>query len=109
MRTMLNNCSDPSGNEQVPVYRTVVRDKACSVKFLDSGEGSTVLLASYYGSGNTWMRHLIETSTGIYTGSVYTDHALYDQGRPIMSHHRSSEDLKCGSMLMYFQVTFEIF
>lgn len=34
------------------------------------------LLYSFPGSGNTWVRLLIELSTGIYTGSVYDDHAL---------------------------------
>ena len=30
-------------------------------------------LASFPGSGNTWMRHLIEGATGIFTGSRYKD------------------------------------
>ena len=37
-----------------------------------------VLLLSYQGSGNTWTRLLLEYSTGIYTGSVYSDTTLYD-------------------------------
>lgn len=36
-----------------------------------------VALASFPGSGNTWVRHLIETASGIYTGSVYKDANLY--------------------------------
>ncbi|XP_045205635.2 WSCD family member CG9164-like [Mercenaria mercenaria] len=32
-----------------------------------------VALASYPGSGNTWTRELIETTTGLHTGSIYTD------------------------------------
>ena len=34
------------------------------------------LLLSFPGSGNTWTRLLIEVSTGIYTGDIYTDHSL---------------------------------
>ena len=37
-------------------------------------------LASYPGSGNTWIRWLIEAATGIYTGSVYKDAHLYFEG-----------------------------
>ena len=35
-----------------------------------------VALASFPGSGNTWMRFLIEQGTRVYTGSVYKDAAL---------------------------------
>ena len=40
-------------------------------------------LASYPGSGNTWVRYLIETATGVYTGSIYKDVDLYFQGKII--------------------------
>ncbi|XP_002739606.2 sialate:O-sulfotransferase 1-like [Saccoglossus kowalevskii] len=39
-----------------------------------------VALASPPGSGNTWVRHLLQQSTGIYTGSVFTDGKLYRAG-----------------------------
>ena len=35
--------------------------------------GPTTGLVSVPGSGNTWVRHLLELSSGILTGSVYTD------------------------------------
>ena len=35
--------------------------------------GPVTLLTSYPGSGNSWVRQLIETATGIYTGSVFCD------------------------------------
>lgn len=35
-----------------------------------------VALASFQGSGNTWVRHLLEQATGLYTGSVYCDETL---------------------------------
>lgn len=37
---------------------------------------SLVALASFQGSGNTWVRHLLEQATGINTGSIYCDTTL---------------------------------
>lgn len=37
---------------------------------------SVVALVSFQGSGNTWVRHLLEQATGVYTGSVYCDTTL---------------------------------
>nr|XP_054760337.1 WSC domain-containing protein 2-like [Lytechinus pictus] len=37
-------------------------------------------LASFPGSGNTWMRYLLERASGFYTGSVYNDKGLYNGG-----------------------------
>ena len=34
---------------------------------------STVALASFPGSGNTWLRHMLEGASGIFTGSRYKD------------------------------------
>ena len=34
---------------------------------------SPVVLASFPGSGNTWLRHMIEGAGGIFTGSRYKD------------------------------------
>ncbi|XP_046655773.1 WSC domain-containing protein 1-like [Daphnia pulicaria] len=39
-----------------------------------------VALASFPGSGNTWVRGLIEAASGIYTGSIYKDANLYLHG-----------------------------
>lgn len=39
-------------------------------------------LASYPGSGNTWLRHLLQQSTGIATGSEYVDLSLKHRGFP---------------------------
>ena len=41
---------------------------------------TTIPLLSFPGSGNTWLRHLIEQASGIYTGSVYNDWRLYKNG-----------------------------
>lgn len=37
-------------------------------------------LVSFPGSGNTWLRYLLETSTGVFTGSVYTDRQIISKG-----------------------------
>ncbi len=44
--------------------------------FMNGTNRRTVLLMSYPGSGNTWVRGLLERATGICTGSVYCDSAL---------------------------------
>ena len=35
--------------------------------------GPTVALGSFPGSGNSWVRQLLESATGIYTGALYCD------------------------------------
>ena len=35
-----------------------------------------VALVSFHGSGNTWVRYLLEQVTGVYTGSIYCDQSL---------------------------------
>ncbi|XP_069135593.1 WSCD family member AAEL009094-like [Argopecten irradians] len=39
-------------------------------------------LVSFPGSGNTWLRHVIQQATGVATGSTYTDAALKRDGFP---------------------------
>ena len=39
-----------------------------------------VALASFPGSGNTWLRYLLQQSTGILTGSVFADPSLQEIG-----------------------------
>ena len=43
---------------------------------------SVVALASFPGSGNTWVRYLLQQTTGIITGSVYKEHTLLRNGFP---------------------------
>ena len=35
-----------------------------------------VALVSFHGSGNTWVRYLLEQATGVYSGSIYCDPSL---------------------------------
>lgn len=41
-----------------------------------------VALVSFPGSGNTWLRYLIQQATGYFTGSVYKDYGLLKNGFP---------------------------
>ena len=52
-----------------------------SLKILDPPGPITGLL-SFPGSGNTWLRHLIQRATGFLTGSVYFAPFLYHNGFP---------------------------
>jgi len=42
--------------------------------------GQVVALVSFPRLGNSWVRQLLETSTSVYTGSVYCDHAYIEAG-----------------------------
>ncbi|XP_064093196.1 sialate:O-sulfotransferase 2-like [Macrobrachium nipponense] len=53
-----------------------------------------IWLLSYPGSGNTWMRYLLEGATGIFTGSVYDDKILFEGG-----YLGELEDVKSGRTL----------
>ena len=52
-----------------------------TVQFIRNGSLPPMALASYSGSGNTWTRGLIERLTGYFTGSAYSDKALYMKGK----------------------------
>ena len=51
------------------------------LQYLDP-PGPKTALASYPGSGNTWVRYLIQHISGYITGSVYNDHSLKKIGFP---------------------------
>ncbi|KAJ2942947.1 hypothetical protein O0L34_g15137 [Tuta absoluta] len=55
--------------------------------------GDPVALVSYPGSGNTWLRYLLQQATGIVTGSIYMDHGLRLHGFP-------AENVSDGSVLV---------
>lgn len=69
-----------------------VRRIAFAVKFHVLGQ-KRVALASFPRSGNTWLRHLLETATGQQTGTIYSREAkagLIDQGVVVKTHMRDS-------------------
>ena len=59
---------------------------------LKAKPGPVVALASFPGSGNTWLRYLLQQFSGILTGSVYKDYALLKNGFP-------AENVNNGSVL----------
>ena len=69
--------------EEVDQERNCVGERT----FKDRNENPITALVSFHGSGNTWVRHLLEQATGIFTGSVYCDAALrkYFPGESVVS------------------------
>lgn len=51
-------------------------------KFLNTTSRDPVALASFPGSGNTWVRGLLQKATGICTGGIYCDTKLRLSGYP---------------------------
>ncbi|XP_068166164.1 sialate:O-sulfotransferase 2-like [Antennarius striatus] len=66
------------GVNRLSVFKLKSRYNLClERRFLSPQSKKLVALASFPGSGNTWTRHLIELTTGFYTGSIYLDKSLY--------------------------------
>ena len=64
-------------------YRLWPDDPQCRhhvVQFIKNCDRPLMALASYPGSGNTFVRGVIERLTGYFTGSVYTDSLLFTKG-----------------------------
>ena len=64
-------------------YRLWPDDPQCQnhvVQFIRNCDRPPMALASYPGSGNTFVRGIIERLTGYFTGSVYSDSFLYTKG-----------------------------
>lgn len=49
------------------------RTARCRDVTFQEGKNAVVALTSPPGSGNTWVRYLLEQATGVYTGSIYCD------------------------------------
>ena len=71
----------------------LIPDTRCNGKIIMKPVGTLplVALASFPGSGNTWVRYLIERATGIYTGSIYNDKDLFNKGLFRLSTWLSSQ------------------
>ena len=50
--------------------------KWCSERTFLDRYSPLVALVSFHGSGNTWLRYMIEQASGIFTGSIYCDSVL---------------------------------
>ena len=71
--------------------RTTPKDSMCH--FIDGSHRPPVALVSFPGSGNTWVRGILEAATGICTGAIYCDTSLRSQGF-------IGENLQSGSVLV---------
>lgn len=57
--------------------KTLLSDiKWCSERRFRNQELPLVALVSFHGSGNTWLRYMLEQATGIFSGSIYCDSIL---------------------------------
>ena len=61
--------------------------------FLNARDRAPVALASFPGSGNTWVRGLLQAATGVCTGTIYCDSTLRRSGFP-------GENLRSGKTLV---------
>ena len=72
-------------------HKSNLKKNNCS--FINSSHRLPVALASTSGSGNTWIRGLLEKATGICTGFLYCDYAMRREGF-------IGENIKSGSVLV---------
>ena len=81
----LNNVSDGHiDNLQRTEFPVRQWCRQLNYKFPNHSHDPVVALASFPGSGNTWLRYLLQQATGILTGSVYIDTELSKDGFPGM-------------------------
>ena len=71
----------------VLVSLALAHDRCGEVKLGEKGQFPLTSISSYPGSGNTWVRYLIEEFTGYYTGSIYDDKRLYLGGFKVIFHN----------------------
>ncbi|XP_070581275.1 sialate:O-sulfotransferase 1-like [Ptychodera flava] len=67
----------------------------CQLRFSPAHSRPPVALASFPGSGNTWVRHLIEQSTGYYSGNVKRSPILESAG-----FKGEDEDWRAGTTIV---------
>ena len=73
-RKQFLNCSGIEilgGSLQLPIHIPPSHQHCKKMRFQSSGP--IVALGSFAGSGNSWVRQLLESATGIYTGAIYCD------------------------------------
>ncbi|XP_076815673.1 sialate:O-sulfotransferase 1-like isoform X1 [Clavelina lepadiformis] len=72
---------DNTNTALVKVWRTMSPDYRCATRiFLPPKTASFASLLSFPGSGNSWIRFLIESATGVFTGSFYSSHRMFNAG-----------------------------
>ena len=58
--------------------------------------GSTIALVSFPGSGNTWLRYLLQQATGIITGSEYNGNGDFKKDMELFQHSFPGNFIKNG-------------
>ena len=71
-------CSGMKLLQQLPVRIPQSHQHCKKMSFQSSGP--VIALGSFPGSGNSWVRQLLESATGIYTGTPYCDRAYVQAG-----------------------------
>lgn len=80
--------SDQHNSDKLGIVSSTKSD---NIEFNDNdGSKKVAALASFPGSGNTWLRYLLQQATGVLTGSVYKDYGLLKSGFPAESISNSS-------------------
>ena len=91
MRRCLQQTALRTVGGQLNLIKSMIRENDCN--FMDGTHRRPVALASSEGSGNTWVRGLLEKSTGICTGFLYCDYVMRREGF-------IGEMIKSGSVLV---------
>ena len=86
-RTDFASCSNRAAKQ----LNTTLETSTC--RFMNGSGRKPVALASFPGSGNTWVRGLLQLATGMCTGSLYCDKSLRRGGFP-------GEGVRSGSVLV---------
>ncbi|XP_062140838.1 LOW QUALITY PROTEIN: WSCD family member CG9164 [Drosophila sulfurigaster albostrigata] len=76
-RELPNYTDDKAGD-----FYTAVPSSDVSASLQMPSAPMLTALASFPGSGNTWLRYLLQQATGILTGSIYKDYGLLKTGFP---------------------------
>ncbi|XP_077980550.1 sialate:O-sulfotransferase 2-like [Glandiceps talaboti] len=72
--------TDDSSSSHSLLAAPFLGEGKCAVRFAALHERALVALASFPGSGNMWIRHLIEKASGLYTGNCRPDKELFKEG-----------------------------
>jgi len=92
------------------VYVTWAEDKRCSkMQFFNADPKNRVVLTSVPGSGNTWLRYLVEKASGYFTGSIYRDTPVFrkgflgemTRGGILIKHHLYEDELKRFNAIVF--------
>ncbi len=91
-----NLCSEFQTREDISLAKRcggIYRNRRATCHFMNGTYRAPVALVSFPGSGNTWVRGLLEKATEICTGSVYCDGGLLLSGM-------AGESMQSGSVLV---------